>query len=59
MKWHKKKNKANTVRNMIINMKFDKTNQEMKPFCFVHLSFEHTGLCDPTLNDFCYNSRTT
>ena len=47
-----KKYKANIVRSMIINMKFGKTNHGVKAFCSFIL------LCNPALNDFCYNSRT-
>ena len=52
-----RKCKAGIVRSMIINIKFDKT-VGWKPF-FVYLFFKHVGVCKPSLNDFCYNSRTT
>ena len=29
----RKKNKVNIARSMIVNIKFDKTNNGMKPFC--------------------------
>ena len=51
----------NIVINMIINMKFDKKKKKkiMKWSPFVHLYFERAGVFNLTLNDFCYNYRTT
>ena len=34
------------------------TKQIMKWSPFVNLSFECAGVCNPTMNDFCYNTRT-